>query len=370
MPKELFIGLMSGTSIDSIDAGLLEINHNEFLLLESHNHEIPTELKSSLETLCTAEKFSVDEFGGCDRQLGELFADATIALLHKAGLSKSRITAIGSHGQTVRHRPTSDHNGPFTLQIGDPNIIALKTGITTVADFRRKDMAAGGQAAPLAPVFHQAFFSDNRLSRAVINIGGISNLSKLSPIEDLIGFDLGPGNRLMDAWSQRHLNEEYDKNGHWAAAGTVNRKLLTDLLAHPYLSLKFPKSTGREDFNIEWLDTLLTQYPELEAQSVQATLLEFTAESIASATLEIFTPDEIYICGGGALNTTLMKRIQALFGEKPVQSTQSLGIDPQWVEAAGFAWLAKRRIENLTGNCTTVTGATKELTLGGIYLAD
>ncbi len=368
--KDLFVGLMSGTSIDGIDAGLLEVDSNQYRLIETHSHDIPTELKSQLEHLSIAESFSIDDFGGCDRQLGQLFAQAVNTLLYKANISKSRVTAIGSHGQTVRHRPTTEHNGPFTLQIGDPNIIAVETGIDTVADFRRKDMANGGQAAPLAPVFHQAFFGDDLISRAVINIGGISNLSKLSPNEDLIGFDLGPGNRLMDAWSQRHLGEEFDRDGNWAASGSINRKLLTKLLAHPYLSQKFPKSTGREDFNLQWLDGLLENEEKIETKDVQATLLEFTAESIATSTLEIFTPDEVYICGGGALNTELMKRLQVLFGEKPVQSTLLLSIDPQWVEAAGFAWLAKRRIENLPGNSTTVTGASKELTLGGLYLAN
>lgn len=371
MTTELYIGLMSGTSIDSIDAVLLEVTKEHFQLLNHYCHDIPNDLKLRLDELTTCNSYSIDRIGETHQELGYLFAQAAMSLLEKSGKKSTEISAIGSHGQTIRHRPPGTSPFPFSWQIGDASVISLLTGITTVADFRSKDIAAGGQGAPLAPIFHRAFFSSPNKSRAIINIGGISNLSKLDPNNELIGFDLGPGNRLMDAWCEMHQGKPFDENGNWAKSGIVSESLLEKLLAHPFLSQPHPKSTGREEFNLDWLNAILEDFDEQTVflpQDVQATLLEFTATCIAEQTLELFSPDEVFICGGGAFNTALMTRLSELFNVG-VKSTADLGIDPQQVESAGFAWLAMRTMKNLTNNCPSVTGATRDLVLGAIYPA-
>ena len=313
---------------------------------------------------------SLDLLGQADNALGELFADAALALLSACGISPQQITAIGSHGQTVRHRPPSKKQSqPFTLQIGDPNIIACRTGITTVADFRRADMAAGGQGAPLAPAFHKHIFSDPRQNRVIVNIGGIANITWLPARGEAIGFDTGPGNRLLDYWVQRHHNKPYDENGQWAAQHTLNSSLLNSLKSHPFFSEQAPKSTGREDFNKQWLDEILKQQGKsLSPGDVQATLLALTAETINEAIASL--PDlanEVYICGGGANNNELMDHLQTALAPISVKSTAALGIDPNQVEALAFAWLAKRTMADQVGNLPTVTGAREEVVLGGIY---
>ena len=283
------------------------------------------------------------------------------ALLTKSNFSAADITAIGSHGQTVRHQPVSPH--AFTLQIGDPNTIALKTNITTVADFRRRDIANGGQGAPFAPAFHDAFFRTDLEDRAIINIGGIANISILPADKNkpVVGFDTGPGNGLMDAWAQKHICTAYDNNGEWAASGVVNDALLEKLMSDPYFKLPSPKSTGKEYFNLSWLDSFLSD--DLKPEDVQATLLELTARTISKA-----TPDnkQVVLCGGGVNNSAL---VNALVTRHPkLKTTEYLGIAPQWVEAAGFAWLAKQTIEKNPVNLTHITGAKQPTILGGTYL--
>ncbi|WP_317933391.1 anhydro-N-acetylmuramic acid kinase [Halioxenophilus sp. WMMB6] len=371
MTRELYVGLMSGTSIDSIDAALVEISEHQTQLLSALSYPLQQPLKQQLLTLCHDQQVDIDLFGACDRQLAQHFASASNSLLTQAGVDAAEVKAIGSHGQTIRHRPSGSHGGPFTLQIGDPNIIALCTGIDTVADFRRMDMAGGGQAAPLAPIFHQAFFQSREQNRTLINIGGMSNVTWLPRTGDIRGFDLGPGNALMDAWIDQHRQQPFDRDGQWAASGTVISELLDRLLSHPFFSLPAPKSTGREDFHLGWLNELLAALPTTPRPAdVQATLLELTAQSIVAGIKGEFLGEAVFICGGGAHNRTLLERLSQLLAPVPVTTTNDLGIAPDWVEACGFAWLAHRRLAGLAGNHPAVTGADQFLVLGGVYLGN
>lgn len=372
MDSELYIGLMSGTSVDSIDAALVSFSSNgddtNFSLVGTHSHSLPPELQKQLLNLCHLDQVALDDIGVADHQLGQEFANAVGELLAKYKVAHSGVTAIGSHGQTIRHRPSWPNQRRFTWQIGDPNIIAFESGIDTVADFRRMDFAAGGEAAPLAPMFHRAFFANAEKSRSVINIGGISNVTWLPISGPLIGFDLGPGNALMDGWIKRHQSRPYDSGGQWAQSGICNSALLEELLRHPYFKAPPPKSTGREDFHLNWLDQTLKQTSErLAAEDVQATLLELTAISIKQGLGTDYLGDEVFICGGGANNTALMKRLEQVLHPVPVAATSALGIDPDWVEACGFAWLAHQRLLRRPGNCVTVTGAQEPVILGGLY---
>ncbi|MFT7130988.1 MAG: anhydro-N-acetylmuramic acid kinase [Gammaproteobacteria bacterium] len=374
-PSNLYIGLMSGTSLDSIDAALVSIEDEQCTLINSIEHPIPTVLRQQLISLCQPGNNEIDSMGEADSHLGQIFSEAVLALLKKSGNTPHDIVAIGSHGQTIRHRPSGTH--AFTLQIGDPNTIAHLTQITTVADFRRRDVAAGGQGAPLAPAFHRAFFGSKQHNRAIINIGGIANITYLGSDGDYLAYDTGPGNTLLDAWISEIQELNYDHDGEWANTGTINSPLLNHLLSHPYFSQGLPKSTGREDFNLNWLKLSLENI-SLPPEDTQATLLELTAQSIISAVNTLSNPvTEIYICGGGAYNKALMSRLRALVAtsdeNKPdiqatkIGNTQELGIAAEWVEAAAFAWLAKQTIEGKTGNLRRATGASSEVILGAIY---
>lgn len=366
MGNNLYIGLMSGTSVDGIDAALVKIDEGRLELLAHHSESMPQELQSSIQAISQAGGNEIERLGVLDRQLGKLFSCTVQALLHRESLSADDITAIGSHGQTIRHRPPSTQpaDEAFTLQIADPNTIAEHTGITTVADFRRRDIAAGGEGAPLAPAFHHAMFRADHCDRAIVNIGGIANVTLLNN-EPTIGFDTGPGNTLMDGWCRRHLEQEFDEDGHWAATGRVEQELLAGLLSHPYLSAPIPKSTGKEVFNLGLLEAFpLNSY---QAQDVQATLAEFTAQTIANALPQAI--GEIYLCGGGAHNGYLRSRLEAHLPGRKIAATDSLGIPPDWVEAAAFAWLAAQTLEGRAGNMPSVTGAVGERVLGAIYLA-
>jgi anhydro-N-acetylmuramic acid kinase len=359
---------MSGTSMDAINAALVDFTKG-VTLLAHHSQAIPTKLKNKLQTLALPGNNEIDLLGQTDVELGKLFAKAVEKLLRKAKLNPRDIRAIGSHGQTVRHRPTLSN--PFTLQIGDPNTIASVTHITTVADFRRKDLALGGQGAPLVPAFHDESLRYKKTDRIVINIGGIANITVLSKNLRLpvIGFDTGPGNRLLDDWIAQHQRRAYDKNGAWARTGTLNHPLLKKLLNDPFFKKRPPKSTGREYFNLEWLRTF--SLSEIPPADVQRTLLEFTAQSIVNA-IKNFTPvkkGEIIICGGGTHNLFLIERIAALTADFSVLSSADLGIGPDWVEAMAFAWLAKRTLNKKSGNLPSVTGAKRETILGAIYYA-
>lgn len=370
--SELYIGLMSGTSMDGIDAALVEFKNNKITLLESVNQTIPADLKKTLQQLSLNSKdTNIDMLGEADTYLGKVFADAVKALLNKAHIDAKQIVAIGSHGQTIRHQPEAKHN--FSMQIGDANRISYLSGITTVADFRRKDMAAGGQGAPLAPAFHREVFSSTKENRAVLNIGGISNLTYLpkDTEQTCFGFDTGPGNMLMDAWIQTHKEQSFDENGNWAASATANKELVKALMHDDFISMKPPKSTGREHYHLDWLQTQLKPFKNLSADEVQASLCQFTCDSIAHA-IEQNMPDieTLIVCGGGVHNTHLMSQLNRKLNGINIQPSDAFEISPDWLEAIAFAWLARQTMNNLPGNIPSVTGAKQELVLGAIYPAN
>ena len=370
MEDALFVGLMSGTSVDAIDSALVRIKGSLIQLVATHRHEIPAPVRGRIADISHPGANEIERLGPLDRELGRLFAAATLELLAGAGVHPGEISAIGSHGQTVRHRPPSGGagQGSFTLQLGDPNTIAETTGITTVADFRRRDIAAGGEGAPLAPAFHAAAFAQAGVNRAIINIGGIANASLLAGTELRMGFDTGPGNTLLDHWIQRHQDKPFDRDGQWAASGIVAAELLGDLLQHPYFAKTGPRSSGKEDFNLTWLDNRLLAYPGLMAEDVQATLAELTAATISQGVSGSgIDVQEIYLCGGGAYNEDLVHRLQRRLAPASLDSTAAIGIDPDWVEAVTFAWLACRTLAGLDGNAPAVTGAAGPRVLGGIY---
>lgn len=366
MASTLYIGLMSGTSLDGIDVALVDFADGARLLARGHR-PLPADLTAALLTLSQSNApVSLEMVGQLETRLGTAFAEAVNAFCAVHGIAPEHIRAIGSHGQTVRHDP----NGAvaYTLQLGDANLIAELTGITTVADFRRRDVAAGGQGAPLVPAFHRALFAQPGEDRVVLNIGGIANVTLLSRDGGVGGFDTGPGNGLMDAWCRRHWDIAFDDGGHRAAAGKIDAELLERLLLDPWLQLAPPKSTGRDYFQLEWLDYHL-QGLHLPPESVLCTLNAFTARSIADAlSMSDFRPQALFVCGGGVHNALLMHHLQELL-PCPVHSTAALGIDPDYVEAMAFAWLAKQCLEGRPGNVTDVTGAAGPRILGAIYQA-
>lgn len=360
--RKLYIGLMSGTSADGIDATLVDLSDKQPRLLTSHYAKFDSTLREAILSFSQPRENEINSLAELDVRLGKAFAHAANELLKKSNTHYSEIQAIGSHGQTLRHCPSRE----FTLQIADPNIIASKTNITTVADFRRADIAHGGQGAPLVPAFHHAVFSTDTCPRVIINIGGIANITFLPhhQTQPIIGFDTGPGNTLLDAWIQTHHQKSYDHHGNWAKAGSVHQSLLTDLLQDTYFSLPSPKSTGSDYFNLSWLASHLSE--SISPVDVQATLLELTARSIIDG-IPAFKNGEIFICGGGVHNHYLMNRLSQLAHPAPVYSTQSVGIDPNLIESMAFAWLAKQTLERKPGNITTVTGAKQAVILGAIY---
>lgn len=362
--SSLYLGLISGTSADGIDAALVRFAPR-LEVVAAQTFAYPDALRERVLALARAHAtVTLADYGHLDTQIGKHFAEAALALLHAARVEPCAVAAIGSHGQTVCHAPTGAH--PFTLQIGDPNVIAERTGITTVADFRRADMAAGGQGAPLLPALHAAVLANPHTPRAILNLGGIANLTLLVPGKPVLGFDTGPANCLLDAWSQRTRGTPRDEGGAWAASGHVDAGLLARLLGDPYFALPAPKSTGREYFNLDWLDARRPK--ELATADVQATLLQLTAHSIANA-LRVRAPEirEIYACGGGVHNAALMAALGVALPGVRVDTTAALGLDPDFVEAAGFAWLARARLENVPGNLPSVTGARGPRVLGAIY---
>jgi len=367
-----YVGLMSGTSADGIDAVILNVDTTGKLSLRAtRSHPLDSTVKAAIGALCTPGEDEIDRLGELDRRLGHCFAEAALALLKDAGLVPQQITAIGSHGQTVRHRPrrqAENSAAAFSLQIGDPNTIAELTGITTVADFRRRDIAAAGEGAPLVPAFHRNQFAQEGSRRAIINIGGIANATLLDGLTLLGGFDCGPGNTLLDYWAQQATGAAYDAGGAWSAGGSVDRDLLDACLDDPFFLRKGPRSTGREHFSADWLQSRLKAMHALEARDIQATLAEFTARSIAGS-LETagFAAQEVYVCGGGAHNADIMRRLHHSLRPARLDTTASLGIHPDWVEAAAFAWLARQRLCNRPGNAPEVTGAAGLRVLGAVY---
>ena len=363
---EFYIGLMSGTSMDGIDAVIASFDQSGVNIAATHEKHYPDTLRRALlNAVETPVDQPIDNIGSIDRQVGECFRDAALELLATSGIAASNVRAVGSHGQTVRHQP--DAVAPYSLQIGNPATIAEGTGITTVADFRSADIAAGGQGAPLVPPFHQWLFGKAETDRVILNIGGIANVTLLrtdgSPV---VGFDTGPGNTLLDRWIQKHRKEAFDRDGAWAASGTCNGELLVRLLSFGYFDLDPPKSTGLEDFNMEWLSDYGPG--SFKPVDVQATLGELTARTIAdSVQRHAAAASELYVCGGGARNKYLLDRLAHNLPETRVDTTASVGLDPDWVEAVAFAWLAMRTMNNETGNLPSVTGASHEVVLGTIH---
>lgn len=369
MATQRYVGLISGTSMDAVDAALLAVTGDEFRLEATASHPIPDHLLQGLRGIVYEPgAAALPAVARLDTALGREFARAAQALLAAAGRERGEIRAIGSHGQTVLHGIHDDP--PYTVQIGDPNVIAAMTGITTVADFRRRDVAEGGQGAPMVPAFHQAVFGREDEDRAVLNIGGIANLTLLPAGGEVRGFDTGPGNTLMDAWMRRHRGGAYDAGGAWAASGEPNERLLATLLGHPYFGKAPPKSTGVETFNLAWLDRVLAGLPETPSpEDVQATLCLLTAATVAQALAHAGAAGgRLLVCGGGARNATLMALLAERLPGGRVGPTDEAGIAAEWVEAAAFAWLAHRRLEGLPGSLPAVTGAARAAVLGGVYL--
>ena len=362
-----WIGLMSGTSMDGIDAILVSFGDQKIQVHATHTTAYPDDIRQRLFNL-SQNRGTPDDIGELDHTVGSLFALAAVTVMEKSGFQASSVTAIGSHGQTLRHHP--DSTTPFSLQIGDPTIIAERTGVTTVADFRRRDLAAGGEGAPLVPAFHKAFFSATGEDRCILNLGGIANITHLpaDTNKPVTGFDTGPANALMDAWCQDQTGRAFDKDGGWAEEGEVNQALLGDMLSDAYFLRQPPKSTGTEKFNLEWIKTQLRRHPELSGADVQRSLLELTAISIAQQ-LPQSPGMTIFACGGGAKNRVLMQALQRTCSPARIASTADLGLDPQWVEPAAFAWLAGQTLAGKPGNLPEVTGAEGKRILGAVYYA-
>ena len=359
----LFAGLMTGTSLDGVDAVLARIDEGRFQLLHHHSQPLPDALRNDLRALCLPGDNEIDRAGPAHRALGRCYASAIEALLTAAEIAPGAVTAIGCHGQTIRHRPGEDG---FSLQLGCADTLACATGLPVINDFRNKDMVLGGQGAPLAPRFHQFLFGQPGKRTVVLNLGGIANVSLLDGTRLVQGFDTGPANTLLDGWYQQHQGGDFDVDGGWAAGGHLIPELLDALLADPYFARPAPKSTGREYFHSDWLAAYLRQAADSDARDVQSTLAELTARSVAEAIAD-FAPQRLLVCGGGVHNRDLLNRLARLTGLTPASTAQA-GLDPQWVEAAAFAWLAWAFWNRVPGSAPVVTGATREAVLGHLTL--
>jgi anhydro-N-acetylmuramic acid kinase len=364
----LYLGLISGTSADGIDAALVRFENDKPRLVDALTHPWPETLRTRILAVAQDEtRLDLDAYGRLDVAIGQCFADAARALLARNGAHAKAVRAIGSHGQTLRHRPAGEH--PFTLQVGDPSVIAERCGVDVVADFRRADVAAGGQGAPLLPAVHAMLLAQPGQTRVVLNLGGIANITVLDANGRVFGFDTGPANGLMDAWCLRHRGVAYDADGAFAASGHIDEALLGALLADPYFALPPPKSTGREHFHLAWLESH-QRVAALSPADVQATLLELSVRSVADA-IEHHAADAIDVlaCGGGVHNRLLMRRLNEAMPARVVTTTAEHGIDPDYLEATAFAWLARQRLLGLPGNLPAVTGARGPRVLGAVYPA-
>lgn len=360
-----FIGLMSGTSLDGVDAALVDFSAKKPRVLATDFAPFDPDLRAHLLALQSAGENELERAALAAGQLAQAYARGVQAVLVCAGVSADQVRAIGAHGQTVRHRPEAG----FTIQLNNPALLAELTGIAVVADFRSRDIAAGGQGAPLAPAFHQAFFAEPGQTRVVLNIGGIANATVLAADGTVKGFDSGPGNVLMDSWCAQHRGQPFDAGGAWASGGQVVPALLLRMLREPYFAMPAPKSTGRDRFNPGWLDRQLAQFPHAPttpAQDVQATLLDLTALTICDALAGV-DASLVFVCGGGAGNTRLMQRLAEIRAPAQVSDTSLLGIPPDWVEAVAFGWLAKCLVEETPANLPAVTGANGTRLLGAYY---
>ncbi len=363
---EIYIGLMSGTSADGMDAAVVRFQGDDLQILGEQSLRYPPALRQRIRRAASEESLEVREVLLLDRELGRLSAQLVQSALAACGLTGDQVRAVGSHGQTIRHLPEDQ----CTWQIGDANLIAQLTGLTTVADLRRRDLAANGQGAPLAPAFHEAAFRSGMETRVIVNLGGIANITLLpaDPAMPTTGYDTGPANRLLDYWCQARRQLPFDAGGQWAATGSPHESLLADLLSDDYFSQKAPKSTGPERFNSAWLGGHLAAFPELAAEDVQATLAELTAISVAQEILRLRPcPQGIYLCGGGTENAHLVERIRFRLGDLPVTTTAALQVPPHLVEPVAFAWLARRTMHHQAGNLPAVTGATQPVILGAVY---
>ncbi len=359
-----YIGLMSGTSMDAIDVALVKFN-NKAILKFYREYPINNSLRHRIRVI--NEKSELGHIADLDHELGHLFANSVNNLLEEAKIKSEEIIAVGSHGQTILHKPSTKYN--TSIQIADPNIICAKTGITTVADFRRMDMAFGGQGAPLASAFHQYQFQNNDKSFVILNIGGIANITLLPANNKVVGFDTGPGNGLLDDWIKLNRDEKFDKNSSWAQSGKINQGLLCSLLNDDYFFLSTPKSTGREYFNLKWLNIHLSKQPlYISPEDIQATLLQLSVISICNTINDVAKDyDEVLVCGGGAYNPVCLRLINDLLPNMKVSTTKDYDLSPDCIEAVTFAWLAKRRLENKTASLPNVTGANRKVLLGGVY---
>ena len=367
-----FVGLISGTSVDGIDACVARFDASGKLVDMPAFATYPYSQVLQERLLALGQgssKPSLQEVAQLDHQVGAAFADAAVAIVKQAGLNASDITAVGSHGQTLFHGP--DDATRNSLQIGDANLVAARLGVPTVADFRRADMAVGGHGAPLAPALHAALWRADQ-DRAIVNLGGIANVTLLpgDSTRAVLAFDTGPANALLDAWADRHLGQAYDAGGQWAATGTAIDGLLARLMAEPYFSQRPPKSTGRETFNLAWLERHLAEFSSLAAEDIQATLVALTTYSVADA-IKANLPEcgEVFVCGGGAFNPVLMAALARELSGATCGTTENLGMAPDAVEAVAFAWLAMQRMRRQPGNLPSVTGAQRAVMLGAVYEA-
>ena len=365
MQGNYYIGIMSGTSLDAIDVVIAQRTEQGLQQIAGYAPAMPEILRQQLLTICTDKSVDLQTLGEVEHLFALTCADAVTQLLKQENIQASEISAIGSHGQTIFHSPLTAL--PFTQQIGDSNLIAAKTKIPCISDFRRMDMAYGGQGAPLVPAFHQALFSKEDEQRIILNIGGIANISVLNTNNSVLGYDTGPGNMLMDAWIEKCLGLPYDKGANFASQGQINQTLLAQLLKDEYFSITAPKSTGREKFNLIWLEKQLINL-DVSNVDIQRTLLEFSAISICDQIKLHSENADLFVCGGGALNPLLMKRLQQLLKGHNVRNTNALNVDPMFVEAIAFAWLAEQRLLEKTVPLKAVTGATKNAILGCVYL--
>jgi len=359
---ELFVGLMSGTSMDGIDAVLVDFSNQASKLVAAHYLPYSRDLAERLLALQQKGEDELHRASILGLHLAHLYHQASEEVLRLAAIPRNAIRAIGCHGQTVRHNPKSG----YTTQLGNPALLAELSGIDVVTDFRSRDIAAGGQGAPLVPAFHEAVFRSSQTHRLVLNVGGFANVTDLDPDSTTRGFDTGPGNVLMDAWAQKHIGQAYDDRGAWADRGRVLPEVLDGLLANSFFSLSPPKSCGRELFDLAWVESIV---PEDKApEDVQATLCELTARSIAAAVERWCNkPSEVAVCGGGAHNLSLLKRLKSNLPNTRIVTTEALGIHPDWVEAMAFAWLARQAVHGLPGNLPAVTGSRGPRILGAIY---